>query len=43
MQERLITIAVSVAATFGLMQVAPERQRELDAKKATAPRRKIEP
>jgi hypothetical protein len=30
MQERLITIAISVAATFGLMQVAPERQRELD-------------
>jgi hypothetical protein len=30
MQDRLVTIAMSVAATFGLMQVAPQRQTELD-------------
>ncbi len=30
MKDRLITIAMSVAATFGLMKVEPERLKELD-------------
>jgi hypothetical protein len=30
MRERLITVALSAATTFGLMQAAPERARELD-------------
>jgi hypothetical protein len=30
MKDRLITIATSVAATMGLLQVAPERMKELD-------------
>ena len=30
MKERLVTIAMSVAATFGLLKTAPESPRELD-------------
>ena len=30
MKERLMTIAVSVAATFGLLQAAPQRQKTLE-------------
>jgi len=30
MQDRLVTVALSVAATLGVMQVAPQRQKEID-------------
>lgn len=30
MKDRILTIVMSVAATFGIMQAAPEKQKELD-------------
>ena len=35
MKERVVTVMLSVATTFGLMQAAPERLKQLEVARAT--------